>query len=131
MSLNNNNKWEKAAAGGGIAFVVLQLLGQALIQIGGAEPPFTASADEILAFFNNRDPVLAPIGGFLSILSIIAFIFFLGALWAALSRVKKDRPGCPWWQLAPASSGRPSPSAAAVGSWPSYGWKMAWTPHRP
>jgi hypothetical protein len=37
-------------AGGGIAFVVLQLLGQALIQIGGAEPPFTASADEILAF---------------------------------------------------------------------------------
>ena len=37
-------RWEQAAAAGGIGFVVLQLASQGLIQIGGAEPAFTASA---------------------------------------------------------------------------------------
>lgn len=84
-------RWEQIAAAGGIGFVVLQLASQALIQIGGAEPAFTASAEEIVAFFNNRDPSLAPIGGFLSSLSVIALLFFLGALWASLSRYE-DNP---------------------------------------
>ena len=83
-------RWEQIAAAGGIGFVVLQLTSQALTQIGGAEPAFTASAEEILDFFNNRDPSLAPIGGFLSSLSVIALLFFLGALWASLSRYEES-----------------------------------------
>lgn len=77
---------ERIAAAGGIGFVVLQLACQALIQIGGAEPAFTASAEQIVAFFSSRDTSLTPIGTFLSSLSVIALLFFLGSLWAPLSR---------------------------------------------
>jgi len=83
-------RWEQIAAAGGIGFVVLQLTSQALIQIGGAEPAFTASAKEIVDFFSDRDPSLAPIGSFLSSLSVIAILFFLGALWASLSRYEES-----------------------------------------
>ena len=84
-------RWEQIGAASGIAFVLLQLISQALIQIGGSEPAFTASAQEIVSFFENRDLSLAPIGSFLSSLSIVALLFFLGALWAALSR-KEESP---------------------------------------
>jgi hypothetical protein len=40
---------------GGILFIVFQLVGQYLIQIGGREPSFDASTQEIVAFFAARD----------------------------------------------------------------------------
>jgi len=55
----SKRRWEQIGAAGGIAFVVLQLASQALIQIGGAEPAFTAPAQEIVDFFNNRCSLLA------------------------------------------------------------------------
>lgn len=79
-------RWEQIGAAGGIAYVVLQLVSQALIQVGGSEPPFNAPAAEIEAFFMNRNPQLAAIGGFFSVLSVIAFLWFLGVLWARLRR---------------------------------------------
>jgi hypothetical protein len=59
-------KWGAIAA---IAYPILQLTAQGLIQVGGREPAFTASAQEILEFFQNRDTTLFSIGGYLSALS--------------------------------------------------------------
>jgi len=75
---------EQVAAAGGIAFVVLESVGQGLIQVGGMEPKFGAPAEEIVEFFLARDDTLFMWGGYLSLLSFIALIWFLGALWAVL-----------------------------------------------
>ena len=63
---------------------MVQFLAQGLIQVGGSEPSFNASAEEILDFFLNRDRVLFNIGGILSVFSFILFLWFLGVLWARL-----------------------------------------------
>lgn len=98
----SKQRWEQIGAAGGIIFVVLQLAGQALVQIGGSEPAFTAPAQEILSFFMNRDPLLFQVGGFLSALSAIAFLWFLGVLWAALRRHEEDPS---WMSLVAFGSG--------------------------
>jgi hypothetical protein len=79
-------RWEQMAAGCGLLFVVLQLIAQGLIQIGGSEPSFNAPAGEIISFFENRERLLFNAGGFLSAISMLLFIWFLGALWARLRR---------------------------------------------
>jgi hypothetical protein len=86
----SNTTWKKLAALGGIAYVVLQLASQSLMQLGGAEPAFNASSQEILEFFVNRNYQLANLGGFLSALSIIAFLWFLGSLWGTLRGAEGD-----------------------------------------
>jgi hypothetical protein len=58
--------------------------------MGGAEPAFGAPADEIMAFFLARDETLFNWGGYLSLLSFIALLWFLGALWAAMRRAEGD-----------------------------------------
>ena len=114
----SKRRWEQIGAGGGIVFVVLQLAGQALIQVGGAEPAFTAPAQEILSFFMARDPLLARIGGFLSNLSTIAILFFVGALWAALSR-REESPS--WMSLVAFGSGVAAVAVTLGGG----GWELA------
>lgn len=109
---------EKIGAAGGIAFVLLQVTGQILIQVGGSEPPFDASAVEIEAFFMNRNIPLSLAGGYLSTLSIIAFLWFLGALWAGLHR-SEGEPG--WLSLVAFASGLAG-IAAILGS---GGWELA------
>jgi hypothetical protein len=114
----NNDRFFKLGAAGGILFVALQLAGQSLIQIGGAEPDFNAPASEILTFFMNRELDLARAGGFLSILSLIAFAWFLGALWAAL-RVREGEPG--WLSLIAFGSGLAGLATLLNGG----GWELA------
>lgn len=111
-------RWEQVGAAGGIAFVVLQLVGQALIQVGGAEPAFTAPAEEIVSFFENRDPQLFRIGGFLSVLSIIAFLWFAGVLWAALKRREED----PSWMSQVTFGSAVAAAAVMLGG---GGWELA------
>jgi len=94
--------WKKIGALGGIAFVVLQLTAQGLIQIGGAEPAFNATAQEILDFFTARNKPLFVIGGYLSTLSIIAFLWFLGSLWGTLKHGEGDPA---WMSLVAVASG--------------------------
>lgn len=98
----SKKRWEQMGAAGGIAFVVLQILSQALIQIGGTEPSFNASPQEIVDFFINRNPQLFAVGSLLSALSVIAFLWFLGVLWAVL-RVHEGEPG--WLSLVAFGSG--------------------------
>jgi hypothetical protein len=110
----SRKRLEQVAAAGGIAFVVLESVGQGFIQIGGAEPAFGAPADEILAFFLARDETLFNWGGYLSLLSFIAFIWFLGALWAALRRAEGD-PGL--LSLVAFGSGLVAVAALTGGGW--------------
>ena len=93
---------EQLGAVGGIVFIVLQLVGQLLIQVGGREPSFNASAKEIVAFFAARDTVLFSIGGYLSSLSLIALLGFLGSLWGVLRRAEGE-PG--WLSLVAVCAG--------------------------
>jgi hypothetical protein len=116
--LVSRRRWEQIGAAGGIAFVVLQLAGQSLIQVGGAEPPFSAPAEEILAFFAARDSGLFAIGGFLSTLSAVAFVWFLGVLWAALRR-HEEEPA--WLSLVAFGSGLAAMAVTLAGS----GWELA------
>lgn len=111
-------RWEQVGAAGGIVFVLLQLISQALIQIGGSEPAFTAPPQEIVSFFMNRDPQLAQIGGYLAVLSIIALLWFSGVLWAALSRVEESPS---WLSLVTFGSGIAAAATILGGS----GWELA------
>jgi hypothetical protein len=110
----SNTQLRKAGAAAGIAFPALQMIAQGLIQVGGAEPPFTADASEILAFFQNRDATLFAIGDYLSVLSMIAFIWFLGVLWSEL-RAAEGKPA--WLSTIAFGSGLVTASALSGGGW--------------
>jgi hypothetical protein len=102
------------AALGGITFVVLQMVGQGLIQAGGAEPAFTAPADEILQFFRQRDTTLFAIGGYLSALSVVPYLWFLGTLWDFLRRAEGEHG---WLSLTAIGSGLILPAISLIGGW--------------
>jgi hypothetical protein len=51
---------KKYGAIAAIAFPILQMVSQGLIQVGGMEPAFAAPAEEILTFFQTRQIAFAP-----------------------------------------------------------------------
>ncbi len=57
-----NSRLEQIGAAGGIIFVLLQMAAQVLMQVGGGEPPFDASAQTIVAFFMARNSQLFALG---------------------------------------------------------------------
>lgn len=113
-----NKKMEKLGAAGGILFVLMQMAGQGFIQIGGSEPAFNAPVSEIVTFFMNRNRRLFEIGGYLSSLSIIPFLWFLGVLWARL-RQHKGEPG--WLSMTAFGSGLAAVAVTLSGG----GWGLA------
>lgn len=107
---------KKFGAVAAIAFPILQMVAQGLIQVGGAEPPFSAPAAEIVTFFQNRNPTLFAIGAYISILSLVAFLWFLGVLWDELRTVES---GSGWLSLIAVGSGLVTASAlSGSGGWP-------------
>jgi hypothetical protein len=114
----SKRRWEQIGAAGGIVFILLQLVSQGLIQVGGSEPAFSAPAEEILSYFQNRDRLLFNAGGFLSHMSFIAFLWFLGVLWARLRRHEGD----PAWMSLVAFGSALAGSAVALAS---SGWGAA------
>jgi hypothetical protein len=112
------HRWEQIGAAGGIVFVLLQLVSQALVQVGGAEPSFNAPAEEIVTFFENRNPQLFAAGGFISVIAVFALFWFLGILWAQLRRHEEDPA---WMSLIAFGSGLVSVAAVFVDS----GWALA------
>jgi len=113
-----SSRWEQIGAAGGIVFVALQMASQALIQVGGAEPPFDATTETIVAFFMARNSQLFALGEYLSTLSLIAFLWFLGSLWSALRRAEGEPA---WLSLVAAASGLMIVAAVSAGS----GWSLA------
>ncbi len=53
----SNTQWKRIGAAGGITYVVLQLLSQSLVQIGGSEPSFAASAGNL---YSIQSEILNP-----------------------------------------------------------------------
>lgn len=104
-------KWGGIAA---IAYPIIQLVGQGLIQAGGREPAFSAPAQEILVFFQNRVAAFIPLADFLMAISVIVFLWFLGALWHLLRPAEK---GTGWLSLVAVGSGLLVPASFNVGGW--------------
>jgi hypothetical protein len=114
--MNPSHRLKKFGAIAAIAFPVLQMAAQGFFQVGGMEPSFAAPANEILAFFESRNPVLFTIGGYIFILSLVAFLWFLGALWDELSTAEG---GSGWLSLIAVGSGLVvAANLAGPGSWP-------------
>src|SRR5215211_452529 len=110
-----NARWEQIGAAGGIIFVVLQMALQALIQAGGGEPPFGAPAPTIVTFFMAKDSQLFALGDYLSTISLIAFLWFLGSLWATLRRAEGEPA---WLSLVALASGLMIVATISGGGWP-------------
>jgi hypothetical protein len=114
----DTRRWEQVGAAAGIAFVVLQGVAQGLIQAGGSEPAFSAAAPEIVDFFMTRDRRLFGLGDYLSTLSLIPFVWFLGALWARLRRSESEPA---WLSLVALASGLVTAAQLVTGG----GWTLA------
>ena len=114
----SNSRLEQIGAAGGIVFVALQMASQALIQVGGAEPPFDATTETIVAFFMARNSQLFALGEYLSTLSLIAFLWFLGSLWNTLRRAEGEPA---WLSFVAAASGLMIVAAVSAGG----GWALA------
>lgn len=109
-----SDRYIKWGAIGAIAYPVIQLVSQGLIQAGGMEPAFNAPAGEILEFFQNRNPTFTEISGYLIALSTIAFLWFVGGLWRELRNAEAG-PG--WISFIAAGSGLVTAAAFNVGGW--------------
>ncbi len=114
----SKKRWEQFGAASGIIFLVVQFLAQGLIQVGGSEPSFNASAEVILDFFLNRDRLLFDIGGILSVFSFIIFLWFLGVLWARLQHYE-EKPA--WMSMIAFGSGLLTVATVLGGG----GWALA------
>lgn len=87
-------QWRTMSVSGGVAGItglVLVAVSQALQQVGGGEPAFDASADEIQRFLEARDDTLYPIGTFLALIAVLALACFVSTLWVVLREVE-ERP---------------------------------------
>ncbi|MFU8872791.1 hypothetical protein [Micromonospora sp. SL4-19] len=68
----------------GLATVVLLFGGQLLIQVGGGEPAFDASAAAIADYFGARDQTLFAIGTYLNVVAVVLFLWFVGGVYTLL-----------------------------------------------
>ncbi len=93
----------------GLAAIVLLFGGQGLIQVGGAEPPFDAPAADIANFFATRDQDLFAVGVYLSVLSVLALLWFFAGVYALM---KDD-----WRAVIALVSGVVSVAAVNVSGW--------------
>ena len=80
----NDRKWEKFAALGGVAFVVLNVAGT-IAQ--GAPPSSDDTNDEVLKWFVDNESGIK-VAAFLGALSIIALLWWFGSLWRRMSRAE-------------------------------------------
>ena len=106
------NKLKRFGAAAGIGYPVLQMVAQGLIQASGVEPSFGAPASEILAFFQNQNPALFIAGGYLSMLSTVVFLWFVGALWDELRTMEG---GTGWLSMIAVGSGIATAAAFCTG----------------
>jgi multisubunit Na+/H+ antiporter MnhB subunit len=101
----------------GLAAVVLVFAGQGLIQIGGGEPRFDAPAADITNFFATRDQDLFPVGIYLSVLSVIALLWFFAGVY---SLMRDD-----WRAVVALVSGVVSVAAINVSGWELASFRVA------
>ena len=79
-----DKKWEKLAALGGVAFVVLNIVGS-IAQ--GAPPSSDDTNDEVLQWFVDKESGIK-VAVLLGAISIIALLWWFGSLWRRMSRAE-------------------------------------------
>lgn len=80
----------------GVAGLLLVAVSQALVQVGGGEPAFDASGDEILRFLEARHETLYAIGTFLGLLAVLALACFV----SVVAVILREAEGRPAWRSA-------------------------------
>jgi hypothetical protein len=74
--LRDERRWERMASLGGIAAVILWVIGAAILF---SEEPDRESADEVLAYFQNEENRIF-VGGWVFTTGVLVFFWFLSAL---------------------------------------------------
>ena len=82
----DDKKWEKFAALGGVAFVVLNVVGTVL---QGSPPSDADNNDEVLEWFVDTDTGLKA-ASFLAVLSIIGLAWWFGSLWRRMTNAENN-----------------------------------------
>src|SRR5436853_3592514 len=85
--MDDDARWERIAALGGFAFVVLNIIGT--IPVGA--PPSPDNAADITKFFTDHTgaiEVAQVLGG----IGVIGLLWWLGSLWRIMSRAEGERP---------------------------------------
>jgi hypothetical protein len=101
----------------GLATVILLFGAQGFIQVGGGEPAFDAPAGTVAEFFEARDEGLFTLGAYLTVLGLVAFLWFLGGVYVLLRDHEWPRP---WRATIALVSG-----VAFVASVMAGGWQLA------
>lgn len=83
----DDSKWEKYAALGGVAFVVLNVAGS-IAQ--GAPPAADDSNDEVLKWFADNESGIKA-ASLLGALSIVGLVWWFGSLWRRMSSAERGR----------------------------------------
>ena len=76
----DDSKWEKYAALGGVAFVVLNVVGTAFT---GA-PPDPSKPEKVTKWFSDHTGAIE-VSQFLGVLSVIAILWWFGSLWRRMT----------------------------------------------
>ena len=79
-------KWEKYAALGGVAFVVLNVAAAA----GTGAPPDADKADKVAKWFSDHTGAIE-LSQFLGVLSVIALLWWFGSLWRKMAIAEGGR----------------------------------------
>jgi hypothetical protein len=105
----------------GWAATVFLLAGQIFMQTSGsAEPAFDAPAAEIQRYFETRDPGLFAVGCYLEVLGLLALLWFVCGLSAALRR-PAAQPG--WLPTVVLASGTAAVGAVLLGAGQAAGFR--------
>jgi hypothetical protein len=80
----DETRWERYGLAAGIAFVALVVIAAV---IGGSPPRPTDGALKVAGYFQDHQDALK-VGSYLEGLGAVAFLWFLGALWARLRRAE-------------------------------------------
>ena len=81
-----DSKWEKFAALGGVAFVVLNVVGA----VGTGSPPDPGKPDQVAKWFNDHAGAIK-LSQFLGVLSVIALLWWFGSLWRKMAIAEGGR----------------------------------------
>jgi hypothetical protein len=97
----------------GLISVVLLFAGAIILAVGG-EPGFTAKTDEIVGFFQSRNPGQIFLTPLLTVLGLIGFVWFIAAIAAVCRRLE---PTIQWRSQIVFGSGLVGVAAGLNGSW--------------
>jgi len=80
----DDSNWERYGLAAGIVFVVLVVIAAL---IGGSPPKPSDSAAKVFSFFRDNQDALK-VGSYLNGVGAVAFLWFLGSLWARMRRAE-------------------------------------------